>query len=155
MGTFLLRLGDLEAPLGEGGKDAAWRVDSHQLLQKYAPLGPHRPSGGVRRYAPTHSVSPPPLPSLASPTRRGATQYTGWYCLDGGEFIQLELAAPPRPPHRRPGPAPAAPPEALHLRYPLDAEIQAAFAAYGLPRPVAIGGRPSFRGLQARREAAS
>ena len=70
-GAFVLRLSDVEGT----EKDCIWRVESHQLLQRWNPTtaDKHPMPHGIRTYTPT-------------------SNYTGWYCLEGEDFLELLIA---------------------------------------------------------------
>ena len=96
-GTYIFRLSDLKL---EPVKDCVWRVDNHQLLQRYNPETDEKTGGATRKYTRTQN-------------------YTGWMCQEGWDYIKLEVTGM----YRNMGKE-----ENVTVRYPTDAQIQEARA---------------------------
>lgn len=63
-GTYIIRFADLDTDK----KEQIWRVDNHQLLQKYERVN----SDDNSRYQRTN-------------------RYTGWFCSEGWKFFELKV----------------------------------------------------------------
>ena len=94
-GTYIFRLSDLEL---DPVKDCVWRVDNHQLLQRYNPETDDKQGGENRKYTRTQN-------------------YTGWMCQEGWDYIKLEVTGM----YRNMGKE-----ESATVKYPTQAMIDAA-----------------------------
>ena len=96
-GTYIFRLSDLNL---DPVKDCVWRVDNHQLLQRYNPESDEKTGGATRKYTRTQN-------------------YTGWMCQEGWDYIKLEVTGM----YRNMGKE-----ENVTVRYPTDKQIEDAKA---------------------------
>jgi hypothetical protein len=96
-GTYIFRLSDLNL---DPVKDCVWRVDNHQLLQRYNPESDEKVGGQNRKYVRTQN-------------------YTGWMCAEGWDYIKLEVTGMFRNMGRE---------ENVTVKYPTDDAIEKAKA---------------------------